>query len=65
MFNEGAKFDILIQSKIRYWYSNVGTCWVLNNRTTGTIFFIVFGMTRSWTGDWTRDLSHSKPALYH
>ena len=25
----------------------------------------VFGMTRSLTGDWTRDLPHSKPALYH
>ena len=28
-------------------------------------FYSVFGMTRSLTGDWTRDLSHSKPALYH
>ena len=28
-------------------------------------FFNVFGMTRSLTGDWTRDLPHSKPALYH
>ena len=28
-------------------------------------FYNVFGMTRSLTGDWTRDLSHSKPALYH
>ena len=25
----------------------------------------VFGMTRSLTGDWTWDLPHSKPALYH
>ena len=25
----------------------------------------VFGMTRSLTGDWNRDLPHSKPALYH
>ena len=25
----------------------------------------LFGMTRSLTGDWTRDLPHSKPALYH
>ena len=25
----------------------------------------VFGMTRSLTGDWTRDLPHSKPALYN
>ena len=35
-------------------------CSVLNKGTTGTIF----GMTRSLTGDWTRDLPHSKPALY-
>ena len=24
-----------------------------------------FGMARSLTGDWTRDLPHLKPALYH
>ena len=35
-------------------------CWVLNKGTTGTIF-----MTRSLTGDWTRGLQHSKPALYY
>ena len=28
-------------------------------------FYNVFGMTRSLTGDWTRDLSHSMPVLYH
>ena len=28
-------------------------------------FHNVFGMTRSLTGDWTRDLTHSMPALYH
>ena len=28
-------------------------------------FYTVFGMTQSLTGDWTRDLPHSKPALYH
>ena len=28
-------------------------------------FYNVFGMTRSLTGDLTRDLQHSKPALYH
>ena len=28
-------------------------------------FYNFFGMTRSLTGDWTRDLPHSKPALYH
>ena len=27
--------------------------------------FNVFGVTRSLTQDWTRDLSHSMPALYH
>ena len=27
-------------------------------------FYNVFGMTRSLTGDWTRDLPHSKPPLY-
>ena len=28
-------------------------------------FYNVFGMTRSLTGDWTWDLPHLKPALYH
>ena len=28
-------------------------------------FYNVFGMTRSLTGDWTRDLPHSMPAFYH
>ena len=28
-------------------------------------FYNVFNMTRSLTGDWTRDLPHSMPALYH
>ena len=28
-------------------------------------FYNVFGVTRSLTGDWTRDLPHSKPALYY
>ena len=28
-------------------------------------FYSVFGMTRSLTGDRTRDLPHSKPALYY
>ena len=27
-------------------------------------FYNVFGMTRSLTGDWTRDLPHLKPTLY-
>ena len=28
-------------------------------------FYNVFGMTWSLTRDWTRDVRHSKPALYH
>ena len=28
-------------------------------------FYDVFGMTWSLTGSWTRDLPHSKPALYY
>ena len=28
-------------------------------------FYYVFDMTRSLSGDWTRELPHSKPALYH
>ena len=28
-------------------------------------YYNVFGMTRSLTGNWTRVLPHSKPALYH
>ena len=28
-------------------------------------FYNVFGMMLFLTGDWTRDLPHSKPALYH
>ena len=28
-------------------------------------FYNVFGMTQSLNGDWTRDLPHSKPGLYH
>ena len=28
-------------------------------------FYSIFDMTRSLTGDWTRDLLHSMPALYH
>ena len=38
---------------------------MLNKGTTWYHFYNVFGMTRSLTGDWTRDLPHSKPALYH
>ena len=28
-------------------------------------FYNIFGMTRSLTVDWTRDIPHSKSALYH
>ena len=65
-------------------------CWVLNKRTTGTIFITSLvwrspwlgiepgtsptrcqhsttrlSRRRSLTGDWTRDLPHSMPALFH
>ena len=40
-------------------------CWVLNKGTTWYHFYNIFGMTRSLTGDWFRDLPHSEPALYH
>ena len=42
-------FSMLSAKQGHYWYH----------------FYNVFGMTRSLTGDWTRDLPHSKPALYH
>ena len=40
-------------------------CSVLNKCTTWYHFHNVFGITLSLTGDWTRDLPHSKQALYH
>ena len=40
-------FSMLSAKQGNYWYH----------------FYNVFGMTRSLTGDWTRDLPHSKPAL--
>ena len=42
-------FSMLSAEQGNYWYH----------------FYNVFGMTRSLTRDWTRDLSHAKPALYH
>ena len=42
-------FSMLSAKQGNYWYH----------------FYNVFGMTRSLTGDWTRDLPHSMPALYH
>ena len=39
-------FSMLSAKQWNYWYH----------------FYNVFGMTRSLTGDWTRDLPHSKPA---
>ena len=42
-------FLMFSAKQVNYWYH----------------FYNVFGMTRSLTGDWTRDLPHSKPALYH
>ena len=43
-------FSMFSAKQENYWYHFV------NN---------VFDMTRSLTGDWTRDLPHSMPALYH
>ena len=40
-------FSMLSAKRGNYWYH----------------FYNVFGMTQSLTGDWTRDLPHSKPAL--
>ena len=42
-------FSMLSAKQRNYWYH----------------FYNVFGMTQSLTGDWTRDLLHSMPALYH
>ena len=42
-------FSMLSAKQGNYWYH----------------FYNVFGMTRSLTGDWTPDLPHSTPALYH
>ena len=42
-------FSMLSAKQGNYWYH----------------FYNVFGMTRSLTGDWTRDLPHSMPVLYH
>ena len=42
-------FSMLSAKQGNYWYP----------------FYNVFGMTRSLTGHWTRDLLHSMPALYH
>ena len=41
-------FPMLSAKQGNYWYH----------------FYSVFGMTRSLTGDWTRDLLHSKPLGY-
>ena len=43
------RFSMLSVKQGNYWYH----------------FYNVLGMTQSLTGDWTRDLTHSKPALYH
>ena len=42
-------FSMLSAKQGNYWYR----------------FYNAFGMTRSLTWDWTQDLPHSKPALYH
>ena len=40
-------------------------CSVLNKGTTGTIFITSLVWRGFLTGDWTRDLPHSQPAIYH
>ena len=40
-------FSMLSAKQVKYWYH----------------FYNVFGMTRTLTGDWNRDLPHSMPAL--
>ena len=55
--NEGFLYQILSISIFSYLNS-----W--ERASTGTIYN-VFGMTRSLTGDWTRDLPHSKPVICH
>ena len=49
--SERASFSLLMLSAKQgnYWYP----------------FYYVFGTTQSLSGDWTRDLPHTKPALYH
>ena len=42
-------FSMFSAKQVNYWYH----------------FYNAFGMTRSLTGDWTRDLPHLKPAIYH
>ena len=42
-------FSMLSAKQGNYWYH----------------LYNVFGMTRSLTVDWTQNLPHSKPALYH
>ena len=42
-------FSMLSAKQGNYWYH----------------LYYVFGLTRSLTGDWTLDLPHSMPALYH
>ena len=55
-------FPILI-----LWKEPVFSFWMLSAKQGHYCyhFYNVFGMTPSLTGDWTRDLPHSMPALYH
>ena len=48
------RFYSLHFRKSQYFSAKQGNYWYH--------FYNVFGMTRSLTGDWTRDLPHSKPA---
>ena len=54
-------FSILILRKSQYF-----PFWMFSakQRNYWYRFYNVFGMTLSLTGDWTRDLPHSKPALF-
>ena len=55
---------------IRFFYPCHNGQWPLTSKISWVLnywyhFHNVFGMTRSLTGDWTLDVPHSMPALYH
>ena len=59
-------YPLHLSSYLNYWERNF-SCWMFSAKQGHYWyhFYNVFGMTRSLTGNWTRDLPHSKPALYH
>ena len=64
---EGFLSQILSITLLSYLNSSVRasiSLFLMLSFKQGYHFYNVFGMTRSLTGDWTRDLPHSKPALY-